>query len=169
MNLEKIKEIVANAERLQDISMALPLPSVSVIVISSRARILVSKRPDDHYYRPGYWQPPGGSLDHGERLFEAASREFEEETGLDSVGLEFTEFAVNDRPTPEGQWVNHIFAVRVESEELPANPEPDKNGGWEWKTVSEIRKLSPLMPALEILLEELETPPDPLLYLVDQP
>lgn len=51
--------------------------SVAAAVVREDGRFLAIKRRDN-----GHWEPPGGVLEPGETVLEAAVREVEEETGL---------------------------------------------------------------------------------------
>jgi ADP-ribose pyrophosphatase YjhB (NUDIX family) len=61
----------------------LPRPSigVSAIIFDGQERVLLIQRAKPP--AQGYWHVPGGKLEAGESLVEAARREVKEETGLD--------------------------------------------------------------------------------------
>lgn len=54
------------------------VPSASTIVLNDERKILLQKRSDT-----GVWALPGGAMEIGETIGEAAIRETKEETGLD--------------------------------------------------------------------------------------
>lgn len=54
------------------------VPSVNVVVVNERDELLLIRRSDN-----GNWAVPGGALDLGESLRQAAARETKEESGLD--------------------------------------------------------------------------------------
>ncbi|MGH3646056.1 MAG: NUDIX hydrolase [Micromonosporaceae bacterium] len=53
------------------------VPSVNVVVLSDAGEILLIRRTDN-----GNWALPGGAMDPGESMTDAAVREVEEETGI---------------------------------------------------------------------------------------
>ena len=60
------------------------VPAVSAIVPDAQGGLLLIRRTDN-----GYWSIPGGGVEPGESVSEAAAREVREETGIDCevVGL----------------------------------------------------------------------------------
>jgi ADP-ribose pyrophosphatase YjhB (NUDIX family) len=54
------------------------VPSANVIVVNEQGEILMIRRTDN-----GNWAVPGGGMDIGESIIEAAVRETREETGID--------------------------------------------------------------------------------------
>jgi 8-oxo-dGTP pyrophosphatase MutT (NUDIX family) len=54
------------------------VPAVSVVVVNEASEILLIRRSDN-----GNWALPGGAIDLGESLAQAAVRETREETGID--------------------------------------------------------------------------------------
>ena len=58
-----------------------PLVGVGAVVFNARDEILLIKR--GKAPRLGEWMVPGGTLEWGETLIEAARREVKEETGID--------------------------------------------------------------------------------------
>jgi ADP-ribose pyrophosphatase YjhB (NUDIX family) len=53
------------------------VPSANVIVVDNRGKILMIRRTDN-----GNWAVPGGGMDLGESIIDAAVRETREETGI---------------------------------------------------------------------------------------
>jgi 8-oxo-dGTP pyrophosphatase MutT (NUDIX family) len=103
-------------------------------------------------------------------LAEAVIREIKEETGITEDKLcrppyvnadnDFVEapnavpvamklINVDDSFVASGQWIHHFYLIKVRNEELPENPEPDKHGDWEWHSIPDARRLSPLMPGMD--------------------
>ena len=63
----------------------LPLRNgVGIVVLNKENKVFVAKRIDNP---KNFWQMPQGGVDEGEKLFNAALRELEEETGMKNVEL----------------------------------------------------------------------------------
>ena len=63
----------------------LPLRSgVGIVVLNKKNKIFLAKRIDNP---KNFWQMPQGGVDDGERFYDAAIRELEEETSIKSVSL----------------------------------------------------------------------------------
>lgn len=72
---------------------------ISVIINNNHGKILVLKRSPFEFYYPNFWDLPGGKIESGETLQEAAIRETEEESGL-KIKLEnkyFYFYSYNDK------------------------------------------------------------------------
>ena len=57
-----------------------PIPAATALVLNEQQQILLGKRKTDP--QKGYWCLPGGFIEQGETMAEAALRELKEETGL---------------------------------------------------------------------------------------
>ncbi len=92
-------------------TMPLIMVGACVIVIRSDQKILLQLRKDN-----GCWGLPGGSMEPGESLEQAASRELYEETGLTASGLSLLEvFSGKDMyyQYPHGDEVYNVVAAFV--------------------------------------------------------
>lgn len=101
---------------------------------SARQYLLLHRVPE----KGTFWQGVTGSIEEGETLLQAASREVHEETGLTPTGIrpvDFTyRFPVLDEwreaygPDPE-EIVEHVFVAEVDHGEPTLSPEHD---AWGW-------------------------------------
>ncbi|NPV92973.1 MAG: NUDIX domain-containing protein [Firmicutes bacterium] len=104
-----------------------PGVNVSVIIINEKNEILLGQRRSGLF--AGHWGLPGGKVDLGETLLQAAERETLEETGLAVSGLGLT--SVSDIITESAHFVNVAFSTRRFQGEV-RELEPDQIGGWRW-------------------------------------
>ena len=103
------------------------------VIIKKEGKILLGKRLVKAGY--GSWGLPGGHLEYGESLVDAAKRELLEETGLTVKNLEFIN--ITNDPREDQHYIHIIFLVHgAESE--PKVMEPDKCEKWEWFSLSEL-------------------------------
>jgi phosphatase NudJ len=97
------------------------------------------------------WSIPGGRVEPGEELIEAAIREVIEETGV-PVTIEGI-LRVEHSPSPSGARVRVIFAGTPRDDTRPKTVSDDESLGAAWLTIDEIAKLplrgSDLRPLLE--------------------
>lgn len=100
------------------------IPGGSALVIDDRGRILLQQRSDNDN-----WAPPGGTMDIGETLGQAVTREVREETGLDVeltgiVGI-FTDpdHVIAYADGEVRQQFNVTFTARVVGGEVTVSPE----------------------------------------------
>jgi 8-oxo-dGTP diphosphatase len=87
-----------------------PAPTVDAVILLPGDRVVLVRRQNP----PHGWALPGGFVDEGERLDEAAAREAEEETGL-AVSLVEQFHAYSDpRRDPRRHTLSTVFIARAD-------------------------------------------------------
>ncbi|MEW5955590.1 MAG: NUDIX domain-containing protein [Candidatus Micrarchaeota archaeon] len=114
-----------------------PRVGVGVILVNSRGQILLGKRVADQSkseLKGGCtWTLPGGKLEFGETLEQAAKREVAEETGLEATDL--TVISVSDDIIPSKHFVTIGFAGKVADESKKPSADNDADNDiseWKW-------------------------------------
>src|ERR1700691_5518223 len=105
--------------------------TVDVVVLAAPGtsrRVLLVQRGNPPFR--GSWALPGGFVEEGEQVLEAAPRELAEETGL-RVG-ELRLLGVYDTPgrDPRGWTVSVVYLARVTSEATVAGADDASDAGW---------------------------------------
>ena len=91
-----------------------------VVIYTADLQVLLLERAD----HPGYWQSVTGSQDEGETLFDTATREVKEETGLDAENFELTDWHIQNQYEIFQEWrwryppgvthnTEHVFGLKV--------------------------------------------------------
>ncbi|KAI7184746.1 hypothetical protein KC316_g7782 [Hortaea werneckii] len=127
--------------------MALPRIGVGVFVFASRTsnRYLLGKRLGSH--GAGTYALPGGHLEYGESFEQCATREVQEETGLDITDVRFLTATNSVFHETTKHYVTIFMTAVARSAENGLEPEPkvmepDKCEGWSWSTFSDMRKMT---------------------------
>jgi 8-oxo-dGTP diphosphatase len=99
-------------------SYARPMLMADTVVLTEAAvpRLLLVRRARDPFR--GDWALPGGFVEEGERVADAAPRELAEETGLDPRSLRFRLLGVYDTPgrDPRGWTVSVVYLAVARAE-----------------------------------------------------
>ena len=110
-----------------------PMLTADVVVLagaSENARVLLIQRGNPPF--AGSWALPGGFVEQGEQVAEAAPRELAEETGLrvDAGSLELS--GVYDTPgrDPRGWTVSVVYIARVPGESAVAGADDASDARW---------------------------------------
>lgn len=101
-----------------------PEPTVGVFVFNQKEELLLLK---SHKW-PGQYVVPGGHVELGERLEEAAVREVKEETGLEVYNLEFIlfqEFIYDPSFWKPRHFIFFDYACKTQSTEVQLNDEAE--------------------------------------------
>lgn len=106
-----------------------PIPVVAAVIRRGN-RYLVGRRPPEKRHG-GLWEFPGGKLDHGETLREAAARELSEELELVLTATGRTLLRKHDVGAP-------FEIVFVEVEVESAEPVPHEHTEVGWFTAEEL-------------------------------
>lgn len=96
--------------RCREIYYENPLPAVTALVLNREKRLLLGKRAVEP--ARGCWCLPGGFMELGETMEEAALRELQEETGLEGTVLGFVD-CLSHESRYYGKTII-IFGYRVE-------------------------------------------------------
>ena len=100
--------------------------SVAVQIVDEKGRFLMSQRSYGTF--DGYWQFPGGHVEEGEIMEEAAQREVMEEVGIE---IEIRK-PIHSYIDYEKGFVCTIYESKPCNIDIPQNPEPDKHSDWKW-------------------------------------
>jgi 8-oxo-dGTP diphosphatase len=97
-----------------------PRPALTVdLAITTRElrpRVLLIRRKKEPF--AGSWALPGGFVDENERLFDAAQRELEEETGISVADFEQLYTAGDPGRDPRGWTVSVAYLAQVDPDRL---------------------------------------------------
>ena len=99
-----------------------PEPTVGVFIFNQKGEVLLLQ---SHKW-PGTYVVPGGHVELGERIEEAAIREAKEETGLDIYDLEFIhfqEFIYDPAFWKQRHFIFFDYAARADSTAVALNDE----------------------------------------------
>jgi 8-oxo-dGTP pyrophosphatase MutT (NUDIX family) len=112
-----------------------PIPVVRLFVTDSKGKVLLLKR-DTTSHAQGAWCLPGGKVDYGDTVEEAAARELHEETGLVCTKAKFLFYQDSLPPaTGEMHCINFYFECQV-SKEIQLNEESSESA---WIAPSDIK------------------------------
>lgn len=112
--------------------------SVLVVIYTSALDVLLLERAD----HPGYWQSVTGSRDGGETLRETVLREVAEETGLDAMRFDLSDWQLQNvyeiyphwrHRYPEGVTENteHVFGLLL-PRQMPIRISPREHLNLQW-------------------------------------
>jgi nucleoside triphosphatase len=99
-----------------------PEPTVGVFIFNQQGEVLLLQ---SHKW-PGFYVVPGGHVELGERLEEAAIREAKEETGLDIYDLEFInfqQFIYDPAFWKQRHFIFFDYAAKTDSTQVALNSE----------------------------------------------
>ena len=106
-------------------------------MIERNGRWLLGRRPAEKRHG-GLWEFPGGKIDAGETPLEAATRELEEELGLDVQDVGDRLFAIEDDGSP--------FVIEFFETAAAGSPQALEHSELGWFSASELLSM-PLAPA----------------------
>jgi 8-oxo-dGTP diphosphatase len=111
-------------------SRAQPLLTVDVVVLTETAPRSVLLIQRGHPPFAGDWALPGGFVEEGERVADAAPRELAEETGLKTGRLAL--FGVYDTPgrDPRGWTVSVVYLTRAPAELAVSGADDASDARW---------------------------------------
>jgi len=73
----------------QEVRYENPVPAATALVLNEQRQLLLGRRKNDP--QKGHWCLPGGFIEQGESMEQAALRELKEETGLDGAIVSFVD------------------------------------------------------------------------------
>jgi mutator protein MutT len=86
---------------------------VGAMVFNAEGKVFLSQRGPQAKNERGYWEFPGGSVEYGETLAAAITREFREEYELEIEVVELLHVADHILPQERQHWVSPTFIARV--------------------------------------------------------
>ena len=110
-----------------------PRIDVLAAVVTRADRYLVCQRPPAKRHG-GLWEFPGGKMEPGESLLEAAHRELMEELGVVVVHVGDSLFSAHDDGSP--------FVINFVPAEIDGEPACLEHAGLRWASLEEVRQLA---------------------------
>ncbi|HEY9089729.1 MAG TPA: NUDIX domain-containing protein [Anaerolineaceae bacterium] len=104
---------------------------VGAVILNQRNEVFLARRGEKAKNERGLWECPGGSVEFGETLAAALTREMREEYGIDIAVGELLDVVDHILPAEGQHWVSPSFLCRILSGE-PRILEPEKCSAIGW-------------------------------------
>jgi len=128
------------------------LSGVPVIIKNSKGEILLGKRNKKMLYYPDLWGLPGGLIEFGETIEQAAKREVKEELG---IGIKVLKFAKPWMQLPVKECKEQAINVPIYGKVISGTPKPlDETSDVRWFKPQQIRKMKLAYAHKQILENE---------------
>jgi mutator protein MutT len=110
---------------------AVPIRVLAAVILREGC-YLVGLRPS-HKRHGGYWEFPGGKVESGESLLDAARRELREELGVEAISAGYPIFTRQDSDSP--------FIIEFTEVEIAGVPQALEHDEIRWASASALQKL----------------------------
>ena len=107
---------------MSETNFSRPVPVVRLIIPDASGRALILRRAGGTT-AGGYWCLPGGKVDYGDTVEQAAARELEEETGLHAAGMRFLFYQDSLPPAPGTMHCINLYLECIIEGKLALNDE----------------------------------------------
>lgn len=114
------------------------------IVLNNDKKVLILKRSSDASTFPGYWNFPGGRVEEGEPIKEAAVRELREESGLEVKSSDLIYLIASNLPN----LIIHYFLTSNFSGQVVLNKESTE---YQWVDIYDVLELKMIPMSLKII------------------
>lgn len=88
---------------------------VGAILVNDQGKLFLAKRGPAAKNEQGCWEFPGGSVEFGETLAQALTREMREEYGIEIVVVEMLDVVDHILPEENQHWVSPTFICRIKT------------------------------------------------------
>jgi len=113
---------------MSETNFSRPVPVVRLIIPDASGRALILRRAGGTT-AGGYWCLPGGKVDYGDTVEQAAARELEEETGLHAAGMRFLFYQDSLPPSPGTMHCINLYLECIVEGKLALTMNPWKQNG----------------------------------------
>lgn len=114
---------------------------VGAAIFNREGKLFITLRGKKAKNERGKWEIPGGSVEFGELLIDAAKREIKEEYGIEVEIIELLDVCDHLIPEEKQHWVAPTFICRLIKGE-PIIMEPEKCDDIGWFTIEQAEKLN---------------------------
>ena len=128
--------------------------SVGCFIKNLRDSYLVLERQEGKSFAKT-WGLPSGKVNEGELMYDAMTREIQEETGISIDSADINRIATIGVRYEEYDFTYHIFVAQLDNTpQVQINPE--EHSGFQWVSLSSILKL-PMIPGFTECIEILQS------------
>lgn len=117
------------------------------VIVNAHQQVLIAQRPTQKSYS-GYWEFPGGKIEHQETPYQALVRELREElniTVITAVPWKQMEYSYPERTIALHLWIVSSFS---------GNPQGMENQAFQWVSLEQLSTVD-FLPANKIILSQL--------------
>jgi 8-oxo-dGTP diphosphatase len=124
--------------------------SVGFLIINDEGKVFLTKRSKHATNERGTWEIPGGKVNFGETLEDAARREAKEEYGIDIEIIK--QFPAQNHFIPEEKqhWVPTCFLCEMKQGHYPRIMEPEKCDDIGWFSFTNLPKTLSIITKIDI-------------------
>ena len=123
--------------------------AVGVLLVNEQGKIFLTKRGQKATNEVGTWEIPGGKVEFGELLEEAATREMQEEYAVEIELLHQFPAQTHLLPREKQHWVPTCFLAQI-TRGVPVICEPEKCEAIGWFEVSDLPSPLSVITSLDL-------------------